>query len=405
MLPIALAWKALYVDNTLSIKTNFLPSYIIEGQKVFKIAWHGYIILLLLFSSSLFLTKTLYRLQFELQQTKFKNKELFTDYTAKKDQAEKMMKMAKAIDIQTANIEVIKSLLVGKNPWTEVISRLNDCFESHPVSWLTNLRKNTTGFQITGVTTDRANVVVFSNLFPKGIIAKVFNRKIHSFSVWEFEISYSYPEVNWYEMMEADVQQLKIYRDQKTEKAQQEAQASGKLKEKAQSKGSDSGQGTASKSENIKQPAPQNDNQESEKVLIIDAPTPPKSLLSDKDDPVENAYLEFQSAFKREKTSLMVDLGVKFINNYPNHALTSYVRWYLSYRAWQTKDYKRTVYWLDPMIKKQDATKPYALLLSGAIYRDWGDRAKAEELWNTLIQDYPQHQVTKTARKFLNEKH
>jgi len=400
ILPIALAWKALTQENSASIKSNFLPYYVIESQKVFKLAWHGYLILTLIFISSLVLTKTWYKNQFELQQEKLKNKTLFEEYTSKKEQAEKMMTMSRAIDVQSANIDVIKLLLAGKNPWSEIISRLNGCIQSHPTSWVTNLRKNETGFQIIGVTTNRPNIVVFSNLFPNGSITKVSRRSIHSFSVWDFEINYSYPDVNWFQMMEADAQQLKQYQALQSGKALENAQPDNTAKD---SKATPT---TLSKTaDKVKQAIDTNKKQTQNQKIALDIPVPSKSLLEDKTDPSVKAYDDFIIAFNKRSDWLLTDLGVKFINNYPGNDLSLYIRWYLSYRSWQSKQYDKPVKWLATILKTSNVVTPYSLLLLGAVYRDSGNLKKANETWKTIVQDYPQHQVAKTATKLLNEKH
>jgi hypothetical protein len=399
VLPIALAWKALTMEHTIHIKSNFLPYYIIEGQKVFKIAWHGYIILALIFLSSLYLTKTTFQLQFDLQQENMKNKELYADYKTKKSQSETMMTMAKAIDIQSANIEVIKTLLAGKNQWTELITRLNDSFRTHPTSWITNLRKNGDGFQITGITTRRANIVIFSNLFPNGSINKVNRKSIRNFEIWEFEINYAYPEVNWYQMMEADAELLKKYQAKQTDKTPENAK-----QETIAGKEGKTASVISQKAETIKQAVSQKDKSADAPALAIDFPVPPKNLLSDNNDPVVKSYKDLISAFNDHSDWQMIDLGVKFINNYPRHPLASYVRWYLSYRSWQNKQYDKPINWLDPIFKNPDATKPYTLLLLGAIYHDKGDKKSSDYYWQMIIDNYPQHQCAKTARKLLNEK-
>jgi TolA-binding protein len=403
-MPIALAWKALNIDQTPIIKSNFLPSSIIEGQKVFKMAWHGYVILVLLFLSSLYLTKILFEIQFNLEQEKFKNKELYADYTAKKSQAEKMMTMARAIDIQTANIEVIKSLLTGKNAWSEILSKLNNSFQNHPTSWITNLRKSPTGFQITGITTNRPNVVVFSNLFPNGSITKVFNRKIHSFTVWEFEINYSYPDVNWLEMIEADAQQLRKYQETKADKT-----ANNPKQEVQPQNSSQNGKenNVESLSQSVDKTKQSNSNKNSTIKIskaTIDIPIPPKSLLVNSDEPDVSLYNDFVIAYNQGQKWLTRDLGLKFINNFPQSSLNSYVRWYLSYRSMQNKEYDKPVTWLAPVLAKSDEVKPYALILLGVTYQNSGDLPRAEEIWKEAISEYPKHQVAKTARKLLNEK-
>ena len=54
--PIGVAWRVLEPNNPLVYKVNLLPAEIREGQRVFKLAWHGYLLMLLLFLSTLFFT-------------------------------------------------------------------------------------------------------------------------------------------------------------------------------------------------------------------------------------------------------------------------------------------------------------------------------------------------------------
>lgn len=392
ILPIALAWKALSMD-TATIKSNFIPSYIIEGQKVFKIAWHGYLIFALLFLTSLYVTVSYKQLKYNILQEGLLNVALTKEYTDKKEQAETMLAMEKAIERQSANIESIKTLLQNKNPWTEILTRLNNSFQSHPTSWLKNVRKDGNGFKIIGVTTARPNIVYFSNLFPNGSIMNAKHRKIRSFTVWDFEIKYDYPQVDWYKMMEEDAEELRRYQEEKNR--------AGLIRTDA---------GTSSKQSLIGQASDQVAKavtKQDEKVVVrthtIDIPYPPKNLTENKSDPMVKAYKEIVTAFNGRNDWLMIDLGVKFINNYPNSALRPYVNWYLAYRAWQNRQYEKAYLWMEPLYKSKDALYPYTLLLSSVIFRDNGDRKRAEDNWRAIIQDYPLHPTAKTAKKLQSE--
>ncbi len=396
ILPIALAWKTLTMDNPDTIKTNFLPSYIIEGQKVFKIAWHGYLILAVLFIASLYLTLTLKQLKYDIVAGEALNKRLSAEFLDKKQQAESMLAMSRAIEQQAANIETIKSLLVGKNPWTEIITKLNNSFQNHPTSWIKNLRQEGTGFKVTGVTTFRPNIVYFSNLFPNGQILSAKYRKIRSFTVWDFEITYDYPQVDWYKMMEADAEELRKYQEEK-EKTSLDKGVETSVDYKNPT--------MTSQAKTIVKSAvtPKTDDKVVVRSSLIDIPYPAKSLIAENNDPMVKAYKDIVTAFNAKNDWQMIDLGVKFINNYPNTVLKSYVRWYLAYRAWQNRQYEKTFLWLEPLYKNRDTLYPYTLLLSGVVYRDTKDIKNAKDKWNEIVRDYSQHQCAKTARELLNE--
>ena len=54
--PIGAAWKVLDPSNKNVYNVNLLPADVREGQRVFKLAWHGYLLMLMLFLSTLFFT-------------------------------------------------------------------------------------------------------------------------------------------------------------------------------------------------------------------------------------------------------------------------------------------------------------------------------------------------------------
>jgi len=403
VLPIALAWKALLYDKTLPHLSNFLPGYIIEGQKVFKIAWHGFLTLGLMFALSLYLTVSYLGNSLKLTEAKSQYKSLQSEFGRKKARADAVLAMAKAIDAQAGIIEAIKTILVGKNPWNEILTTLTNDLKAHPISWLMNFKRAKDGFTIIGMTTERSNIVHFASLFPAAKIAKVTRHNIRNNTVWQFEIVYAFPVVNWYAMMEKDAQALKKMEESRAlpgretvvkpvSKANQPAESakSGLGRELSKLKTS-----IVEKTEQLKQ---------EKKETVIDRPIPPPELLSAADDPSVKDYKDFMTAFNKRQDWVMIDRGVKFINNYSPSPLISYVRWYLSYRAWQNKEYYRPLTWLEPMLKKPDAIYPYTLMLTGLIYRDSGDTQRGEDLWKSVLRDYPQHPVAKTVRELLKEK-
>ncbi len=390
MLPVALAWKALTLDNPDTLKTNFLPSYIVEGQKVFKIAWHGYLLFALVFAGALFFSFSIQQLKFSIEQENALNKQLVVEHAEKKEQADAMLAMEKAIQQQNVVIETIKTLLKGKNQWTEIITSLNDSFQTHPTSWIRNLRKDGEGFKLLGVTTHRPNIVYFAGLFPNGSIINAKYRKIRDFTVWDFEINYSYPEVDWYKMMEADAEELRRYQEAKGIDAAKPA-----------------GTGETARTSLTQRVSRAVSGQLDDKIKatksVIDIPQAPEALLAEAKDPAVIAFKKIITAFNSKNDWQMADLGTKFINNYPKSPLISYIRWYNAYRFFEKRQYDQANLWLSPIGNTRDAVYPYTLLLRSEISRAYGNKKQAEDYLKKVLSDYPQHQTAVTAKKLLGE--
>jgi hypothetical protein len=257
------------------------------------------------------------------------------------------------------------------------------------------LQKDGTGFRVTGVTTHRPNIVYFSNLFDNGSIITAKYRKIRSFTVWDFDIRYDFPTVDWYKMMEADAEQLRKYQEEKNRTAikdLEDTEPTADLKSKITQKATD-----------LKNSANKLDTTITVRNPLIDIPFPVDKYLSKPDSPEVNDFYKIVTAFNDKNDWVLVDLGTKYVKTYPSSPLKPYVQWYNAYRAWADKQYNKVPLWNDPIMKTRGPVYPYSMLLHGIVARDRGEKKYGDEVLAKLAQDYSQHPVGKTASKLLKK--
>jgi TolA-binding protein len=194
-IPIALAWKTMDSGNKKYINTNFLQKKIIEGQKIFKLAWHGFIILFLLFFYTSYSTKNFLIVSNDLAHLKKANIMLESENRSYRSKVESNMAGLMSVESLQGQQQKVLELLKGKNEWGYILKELADSFNNHPMSWIVNLKSDKESFTIIGKTSKRTNILAFSQLFPDGKILKVTNEKIGKNLIWNFEMTYSYPKL------------------------------------------------------------------------------------------------------------------------------------------------------------------------------------------------------------------
>lgn len=394
-LPIALACKALYPDDDRFSNTNFLPGRILESQKVFKIAWHGFLVLALIFLMVLLSTVSILKAGQTIRTEKALKRELDFTLAQKRKEAAEIQQIRTELDNQEKSIEALKTILEGKNFWTEILNAGNRVFASHPTSWLTNLKKEKEMLFISGVTTRRASVVDFANSFPNSQIRKVTLNKIRNTSTWAFEITADFPKVDWTAEIDKDLEALRSLKSNYGETAEA-AQAVQNANNPTgpvipiSTPRTESKQKTDKRGRVILSPLPQNS-----------CPLPREELTkANTEDAVD--YKNFVLSINKGNMWEYRDLGLKFIKKHPQSELQPAVRWWLCYRMYLDKDYSFAAQYLEPMLRTSDRYYPYSLLLNARILYAQGS-ANYEDIYLQLKNDYARHALISQINKDLAE--
>ncbi|HNX38435.1 MAG TPA: hypothetical protein PL124_10250 [Candidatus Cloacimonadota bacterium] len=368
-IPIALAYKALHPDDAHFTQSNFLPSNIVEGQKVFKVAWHGFLVLGLIFVFTTFFTVHLLQGSKNYREATKNNRELNRILTIRREEAKEIQQIRMNLELHQKSIEAMRTVLDNKNPWSFLLDLIDRKFASLSTSWLTNLRMDKGKLILTGTTTNRGHVIQFADMLPNSQIRKVTNSKVRNYTLWQFEISSDLPKVDWMGKIEEDLQRLMA------------------IKEAYGEGGLDSGGGKAAAITGLAA-IPEN--------LLL---TPPPQLLAKKDAAV-TAYNAFLVSAKGKNIWQYRELGQGFMQKYLNHPLAPYVRWRMAYRFYLDKEYGFAMQYLKPMLKVQNSNYGYAVLLAGRIYYATGDQ-QYKEMYRIMKSDYAMHPLAAVVNEDL----
>lgn len=190
--PIATAWKVLVDDHPAFYKTNLLPESVREGQRTLKLAWHGYLLIALIFLGTLFFTS-----QFGTLRKDLSNKEQTLGQLQTRVAENEKLKAAIAEKIEQRErfntaLAVYDSLVPGADRWNRNLAQLTKGIEDLRGLWVTDVRALVDGsMSLQGYALYRARIPRIAALFDNSTLAKVEVKEIrqNSPSVYNFLIT------------------------------------------------------------------------------------------------------------------------------------------------------------------------------------------------------------------------
>ena len=187
--PIGAAWKALDPLNPNIYNVNLLPASVREGQRVFKLAWHGYLLMLLLFVSTFFFT-------WQIAQKSKQIKEMREVLTLKESQRAENQTLANSIQAleeqlmrYKASLALYDSLVPGSERWSKVLTQLSHGVEDLNSIWLTDFTAGVEGnVVLNGFTVYRGRIPRLSTLFDNSLLEEVNVQAIREQTVYKYRI-------------------------------------------------------------------------------------------------------------------------------------------------------------------------------------------------------------------------
>ena len=187
--PIGAAWKVLDPSNPRIYNINLLPATVREGQRVFKLAWHGYLFMLLLFFSALFFTWQIGKMAEEitLQRELLERKEV--QIAENQTIMNSIQALQEELGRYQASLALYDTLVPGSDRWSKVFTQLSHGVEDLNSIWLTEFQTANTGIlTMNGFTVYRTRIPRLSTLFDNSLLKEVAVQEIREQTVYKYTI-------------------------------------------------------------------------------------------------------------------------------------------------------------------------------------------------------------------------
>lgn len=187
--PIASAGHALAGKSRTYYVADLTPSRILEGQKIFKLAWHGLILSTFVFASTFYFTYNFATNESEISKIK-------PDIIAKREQAaEVVANRTRTSDIQsqfgkysTAGT-ILDQLMPSTERWSDLMTSLSQSVGRVGSMWLTDVHQIDEGtYFVEGFSVYRDRIPRFAMIYPGSVLKKVAIADIRGKAVYDFQL-------------------------------------------------------------------------------------------------------------------------------------------------------------------------------------------------------------------------
>jgi len=187
--PIGAAWKVLDSTSSRLYNVNLLPAEVREGQRVFKLAWHGYALLALLFLGAFFFTM-------QISQKSKEIRELRDVLVLKESQKAENLTLSNSIvaleeqlNRYRTSLALYDSLVPGTERWSRVLTQLSHGVEDLNSIWLTDFNGQVDGsVNMNGYAVYRTRIPRLSTLFDNAVLREVNVQAIREQTVYRYKI-------------------------------------------------------------------------------------------------------------------------------------------------------------------------------------------------------------------------
>lgn len=365
--PISLAWKALQPKNKDFFNSNLLPQKVIENQKYFKIAWHGFIVLLLIFYFAF--SGTVRNLEIKGNIVKYRQENYAVESELRRNRGliSQLNAIKEKMSALEKNFEKVTSLSENKNLWYYILDTYSKSLAKNPLSWLENIASDNSGFSVSGFTTKRRSVLEFSKLFPAGNISSIIRYDIEDQNLWQFEISYAYPDAKEVKKNENLIMQQEVVL------AADELEEAKKFLEVS----------------------------ETDTLLQTEEEQPGEQLIDENE--ITRSYRHTLDVYFAGDYQSALKLLNDFLDTYPDHPLANKATYYKGECLYLLQRYNEAMEIFEKIYRQRDSKAPDAMMMLGNCWEKLGDKNMARASWNNLIADFPNEEVSVAAKYKLNK--
>lgn len=190
-IPIATAWRALEPHKKGLYSLNLCPVLITEGQKAFKLAWHGWLVALMIIGSIVFLSTSIETRSGEIRR----EKELLT---RKQGELADLVQLRLRRDALQADINrfsnaasVYDTIAPGSDRWSRVFHYLANSVEDLNSLWIYKVERDAQNpgiLKISGYSIYRTRISRLASLFERATLKQVRTSDIRGKIVYDFDL-------------------------------------------------------------------------------------------------------------------------------------------------------------------------------------------------------------------------
>lgn len=191
-IPIAIAWQALDARAKGFYHSNLVPVSIIEGQKAFKLAWHGWLSTIGIVASIVFFYTSILKQGEEINRSRkdLANKQSrLADLDVFKQREASLTSEIQKYELATA---VYDSVSPGSDRWSRILHYIANSVEDLNSLWIYSIKKDDTNpniLVVSGRSIYRTRIPRLASIFERATLRAVRTTEIRKKIVYEFDLA------------------------------------------------------------------------------------------------------------------------------------------------------------------------------------------------------------------------
>ncbi|MER3522687.1 MAG: hypothetical protein C4326_01115 [Ignavibacteria bacterium] len=186
---IGVAWQFLDHRSKKFYRTNLMPDEVREGQRVFKLSWHGYLLLMAIFGATLLFTTEIEKKEQEVKE----RKEQLDVKTAQAAENTALMgsiaSLQEELNRYVSSMALYDSLVPGADRFTKVLTQLSQGVEDLNSIWVTELVVGEAGpAGLSGFAVNRSRIPRLAALFDNALLKEVTTEEIREETVYRYRM-------------------------------------------------------------------------------------------------------------------------------------------------------------------------------------------------------------------------
>jgi TolA-binding protein len=395
---ISLCLNILHPKNKTNLNVNLLPQLVIDKQKIFKLNWHGFLALSLVFASTIWTTYGVLNANIELRKVQAQNQQYMFQLNQKKSFENVLRQFTTQLESFESGRKQVTDIIKNKNQWAFIFNKITNYCSSHSYFWINEIKGNEENFNVIGTSYNKNNISAFSYLFPEASIKKIALNKIENEVVWDFEITFNYPDPALYNPLFNEIN-IKVDTP-KTESVKVITPAvkdePKKIVQKPETVKPKPSQPVITKNDNnkpvVKTPPP--------KKVTITVTEKPKTQTVKKGRS-SDTYVESRIALQKADYSKAIQGFLKFIEDHPNHRLIPMANFLLAESYSLSDQTGNAIIYYQKVVKLRKKKVVDSIYKLSECYAKQNNPTKQKEYLQFLVNKYPRHYYGKKAAQDL----
>jgi exonuclease VII small subunit len=184
---IGAAWSASGFRKEVFPNISFLPNYVIDRQKIFKLQWHGFLLLLLILLTPIISNHFYTQYATDIDRLENEVNTLDSQIRSLEPTVQRYNQISAELEQIQSKLSLLSELNQGTLRWSKNLGLLNSGFDDVNSVWLTSMNQDGEGdIEISGYAIYKSRIPQIADLFENATLLNVTEDIIRDQEVYDF---------------------------------------------------------------------------------------------------------------------------------------------------------------------------------------------------------------------------